>query len=302
MSAEVEGAASTACSSFDICLAFVRIWWPRAMPLRALFIGDIVGQPGLALTLRAVPWLRRTEDLHLVAANAENACAGAGLAPSQYRRLRECGVDVITMGDHIYKKIELVELLSDPTEPICKPANYPPGSPGKDYVLTKTESGHAVAIISVMGRLFMRPVDCPYAALDRILAKLESMARCILVDVHAEATGDKALLARYLVGRVSAVLGTHTHVQTADETVFPAGTAFISDLGMTGPYESILGRRIDRVLHTSRTGLPTSFEVATADVRLAGAIIEIDETTGKALAIRRVMLKESDVPPAEPPV
>ena len=266
------------------------------MPIRVLFIGDIVGHPGLAITLRAVPWLRETERLDLVIANAENTCGGAGMAPSQFRRLRRAGIDAFTMGDHIYKKIELVEMLNDPCEPICKPANYPPGSPGKDHVLVQTAAGVPFAVISVMGRLFMRPVDCPYAAIDRVLAEIDGRAKCILVDVHAEATGDKAMLGRYLDGKVSAVLGTHTHVQTADETIFPGGTAFISDVGMTGPYQSVLGRRIDRVLYTSRTGLPTSFDVATEDVRLAGAIVEIDELTGKATGIRRMIVKDTDVP------
>lgn len=266
------------------------------MAIRLLFIGDIVGHPGLAFAERAVPWLREKERLDLVVANAENACDGSGLSPHQYRRLRKAGVDAVTLGDHVYRKIEIVDALVDPAEPIVKAANLPPGSPGKSWTVVQTEAGVPVAVVSLMGRLFMRPVDCPYAAVDRVLAEIPGQAKCILVDLHAEATGDKAMLGRYLDGKVSAVLGTHTHVQTADEQIFPGGTAFLSDVGMTGPYESVLGRRIDRVLHTSRTGLPTSFDVAVGDIRLAGAIVEIDETTGKATAICRVMLKAAEVP------
>ncbi len=266
------------------------------MPLKLLFIGDIVGHPGLALTVRAVPWLRQTEKLDLVVANAENVCDGSGLSPNQYRKLRKAGVDAVTLGDHLYRKIEILDALLDPAEPVIKAANLPPGSPGKSWTLVKTEAGVPVAVACLMGRLYMRPVDCPFAAADRVIAEIGDQAKCILVDVHAEATGDKAALGRWLDGKVSAVLGTHTHVQTADEQIFPGGTAFHSDVGMTGPYESILGRRIDRILHAARTNLPTSFDVATDDPRLAGAIVEIDEATGKATGIRRIMAKESDLP------
>jgi metallophosphoesterase (TIGR00282 family) len=262
--------------------------------MRILFLGDIIGPPGLTIVKRAVPQMRRDESLDLVVANAENATNGSGLAPRDYKHLRNSGIDAVTLGDHIYKKFDIANQLADANEPIVKPANFPSLSPGKDYAIVMA-GGVPVAIVSIMGRTYMRAVDCPYAAMDRVLKEIEGNAKVILVDVHAEATADKYLLGRFLDGRVTAVLGTHTHVQTADEQILPGGTAFQCDLGMTGPYESILGRRIDRVLHTARTFEPTAFDVATDDVRLAGAIVECDATTGRATAIRRVMIRERDL-------
>lgn len=263
--------------------------------MRFLFIGDVVGAPGLDMLRRAVPALRAAERLDLVVANAENVTNGSGLSPRDYRHVRAAGVDVVTLGDHIYKKFDLAEILANPAEPVGKPANYPAVAPGQDVVHV-TVNGIGVAVISLMGRTFMRPVDCPFAAVDRVLASLAGQVKVILVDAHAEATAEKYQLGRYLDGRVSAVLGTHTHVQTADEQIFPGGTAFLCDVGMTGPYDSILGRRTDRVLHTTITFEPTQFDVATGDVRLAGAIVDVNPETGKATAIRRVMLKEADLP------
>jgi metallophosphoesterase (TIGR00282 family) len=264
--------------------------------MRILFIGDIVGAPGLAFVRRAVPYLRTAESLDVVVANAENSTNGSGLAPRDYRHLRAAGVDAITLGDHIYKKFDIAGVLNDPTEPVCKPANFPAAAPGRDHVLVRIGS-LSVAVISLTGRTFMRPVDCPFTAADRVLTSLSlsGTANVILVDVHAEATADKYLLAHHLDGRVTAVLGTHTHVQTADEQVLPGGTAFLCDAGMTGPHDGILGRRADRVLHTTTTFEPTTFDVATGDVRLCGAILDADPETGKATAIRRVVLRESEL-------
>jgi calcineurin-like phosphoesterase len=186
-------------------------------------------------------------------------------------------------------------------ERICKPANFPPEAPGRDFVLATARDGSTVGVLCLLGRTFMRPVDCPFRAADRVLAQIGAQTRCIVVDMHAEATADKYLMAHHLKGRVSAVLGSHTHVPTADEQVFPEGTAFICDVGMSGPYDSILGRRVDRVLPTSITFVPSNFEVASGDLRLAGAIVEIDPATGKATGIRRVMLRESDTQRREAP-
>lgn len=262
--------------------------------MRILFIGDIVGTPGMQFVRRAVPMLRERESLDLVVANAENASGGSGMYPNALRQLKTAGVDAITMGDHIYKKVDLVAALEG-QEPIVKPANFPSTAPGKDHVLVTSAAGHRLAVISVLGRTFMRPVDCPYEAVDRVLSKLPADVRCILVDVHAEATADKYLLVNHLRGRVSAVLGTHTHVPTADEQIFPEGTAFICDVGMTGPYDSVLGRRVDRVLGTAITFVPIPFDVASGDVRLGGAIVEVDETTGKASSIRRLVVTEANL-------
>lgn len=262
--------------------------------MRILFIGDIVGTPGVNIVRQALPGLIAAERLDLVVANAENAASGGvGLTPAIYRKLREAGVDAITVGDHIYKKIDVVDVL-DKEDRICKPANFPPDAPGRDHILATARDGTVVGIISLLGRTFMKPVDCPFRAADKVLAELLGKTRCILVDMHAEATADKYLMAHHLKGRVSAVLGSHTHVPTADEQVLPEGTAFLCDVGMTGPYDSILGRRVDRVLPTTITFVPSSFEVASGDPRLAGAIVDLDPATGKATAIRRIMVTEAD--------
>jgi 2',3'-cyclic-nucleotide 2'-phosphodiesterase len=259
--------------------------------MRILFLGDIVGPPGISAVKKLVPELIVREQIDLVVANAENASGGSGLTPSLYRQLRDAGVDAVTMGDHIYKRMELTKVLTE-TEPICKPANFPVEAPGRRHVVVTARDGTAVGVISLLGRLYTRPVDCPFKAVDAELKQLDGKCRCVIVDIHAEATGEKALMGRYLDGRVSAVLGTHTHVQTADERVFPGGTAFLTDVGMTGPYESILGRRIDRIMQTTITFIPSPFDVATDDVRLAGAIVDVEPATGKATAIRRMMQSE----------
>jgi metallophosphoesterase (TIGR00282 family) len=262
--------------------------------MRLLFIGDIVGAPGVQIVRRAVPRLRAREGIDLVVANAENAAGGSGLYPNTLRQLKAAGVDAVTMGDHLYRKMDLVSALTG-DGPIVKPANFPASAPGRDHVVVTARSGEQVAVVSVLGRTFMRPVDCPFRAADRVLAQLPPDVKCIIVDAHAEATADKYLLAHHLKGRVSAVLGTHTHVPTADEQVFPEGTAFVCDVGMTGPYEGVLGRKADRVLSFTLTFVPTPFEVATGDVRLGGAVVDVDGATGKATAIRRLVVTEADV-------
>src|SRR5713101_9455546 len=243
--------------------------------MRILFLGDIVGKPGVAFVKRALALLVAREGIDLVIANAENATDGSGLALKDFRQLRQAGVDLVTLGDHVYRRKEIIPTL-ETDERICKPANLPTGAPGRDFALTMTGDGTAVAAFSLLGRTFMRPADCPYRAADRVLSELAERVRCIIVDMHAEATADKYLMAHHLRGRVTAVLGTHTHVQTADEQILPGGTAFLCDVGMTGPYDSILGRRIDRVLYTTTTFVPSQFEVATGDPRLAGVLVDVD--------------------------
>ncbi len=261
--------------------------------MRILFLGDIVGTPGVEFVKSALPMLRAREQIDCVIANAENASAGSGITPRTYRQLRQAGIHLVTMGDHIYKKLEITSVLNE-DDRICKPANYPPEAPGRSLVIATMANGVCVAAFCLLGRTYMRPVDCPFKAADAVLATLVGQVKIIIVDVHAEATADKYLLAHHLKGRVTAVLGTHTHVPTADEQILPGGTAFQCDVGMCGPYDSILGRRIDRVLQTATTFIPTAFDVATGDVRLAGALIDVDERTGHATAIRRIMVKESE--------
>lgn len=263
--------------------------------MRVLVIGDIVGKPGVEAVAGLLPELIANEKIDLVIANAENASGGAGISLKAYRKLRNAGVDVVTMGDHIYKKADIYRLIAD-EEPIVKPANYPREAPGAEFFVAPARDGTLVGVFSLLGRLFMRPVDCPFKAADRVLNVLRDEVRCIVVDLHAEATGDKAIIARYLDGKVSAVIGTHTHVPTADECVLPGGTAFLTDVGMTGPYESILGRRIDRVLQANLTFVPAPFDVAEGDPRLAAALIDVDEQTGKARFIRRIMRSLKPMP------
>jgi metallophosphoesterase (TIGR00282 family) len=266
---------------------------PNEVVVRFLFVGDIVGSPGIAAVKKIVPHLRKAEGLSFVVANAENTTNGSGLSPKDYRQLRAAGVDAITLGDHIYKKLEIAEVMRVAGEPICRPANFPDAAPGRDHVRFRVGETE-VAVVSLLGRTYMRPVDCPFAAADRVLAGLGGAVKVVVVDVHAEATADKYLMFHHLKGRVSAVLGSHTHVPTADEQV-TAGTAFQCDVGMTGPYDSILGRRVDRVLTTAVTFIPTAFDVATDDVRLAGTIVDVDPATGAATAVKRVMVREADI-------
>lgn len=260
--------------------------------MRILFIGDVVGPPGVTFIKRALAAVRAREQIDLVIANAENAANGSGLTPSLYKQLRDAGVDLITLGDHVYKKQEIIKTM-EKEDRLCRPANFPPEAPGRSYAIAPARDGSLVATFCLLGRTYLRPVDCPFHAADRLLVELTGKALCVVVDMHAEATGDKYLMVHHLKGRVSAVLGTHTHVPTADEQVFPEGTAFISDVGMTGPYDSILGRRVDRVLSTTVSFVPSAFDVAEGDPRLAGAIVDIDAATGKALTIRRLMLDDA---------
>jgi metallophosphoesterase (TIGR00282 family) len=261
--------------------------------MRILLIGDIVGKPGRKIVARALPGLRLREQIDFVVANGENSADGSGITPAIYRALLRSGVDCVTLGDHIYRRQEIEETLRNENN-IVKPANYPAEAPGRDHMIVVSQAGIAVAVISLLGRVFMKPVDCPFKAVDRVLAEIPPEVKVRIVDFHAEATSDKQLLGRYLDGRVSAVLGTHTHVPTADEAVLPGGTAFQCDVGMTGPYDSILGRRVDRVMQTTITFEPTHFDVADGDVRLCGTMVEVDESTGLATTIRRVRVDEAE--------
>jgi len=266
--------------------------------VRILFIGDIVGKPGREIVCRAVPGLVARERLDLVLANAENAAGGSGLTPAIYRELVRGGIQGFTLGDHVYRRKEIYSTLESESN-IVKPANLPPESVGRNWAIVQANDGTPVAIACLLGRLFMQPVDSPWLAADRVLAEMPSDVRVRLIDFHAEATSDMQVMGRYLDGRVTAVLGTHTHVATADECLLPSGTAFQCDVGMTGPHESIIGRRIDRVMETTLTGRPTEFEVATGDLRICGTIIDADPVTGRATAIRRICVKETDLPQLE---
>jgi len=265
------------------------------MSLRALLIGDVVGNPGRRIIKNKLPDYRRAARVDFCIANAENASGGSGLTKKNARELLNAGVDVITMGDHIWRQKELAAFIE--TEPrIIRPYNYSPLAAGTGIGLYSLPSGVRIAVINLVGRVFMKSADCPFRAADEALKHLAGRTPNIFVDMHAEATAEKIALGWHLDGRVTAVLGTHTHVQTADERLLNNGTAFICDVGMTGPYESVLGRRVDRVLKAALTQMPFPFDVAKKDVRLCGALITFDESTGRATAIERVLLRQDEHP------
>ncbi len=265
------------------------------MRINLLCIGDVVGRPGRYVLSQALPSLIAQHEIHCVICNAENIAAGSGLTPQLYEKLLRYGVNLITLGDHVYRKMEIIPVL-ERAENIVRPANYPPGSPGRNVAVYETRLGPKVAVVSILGRLYMRPqVDCPYRTADEILRQLPSDVRIVVVDMHAEATSEKVAMGWHLDGRVSLVFGTHTHVQTADETILPGGTAYITDLGMTGPYHSILGRRKDRVLKHFMTNLPAPFDVATEDPRLCGVVVGVDDQSGRALEIKRICVVGTDL-------
>lgn len=259
--------------------------------MRFLFIGDIVGKPGRQFATHVVRALKEAESLDLVIANAENSAGGSGLTPANYRELMEGGVDAFTLGDHVYRRREIYKVLESERN-IVRPANLPDEAVGPRWAMVETPSGVPVAFACLLGRLFMNPIDSPWRAADAVLAQMPSDVKVRFIDFHAEATSEMQQMGRYLDGRVSAVLGTHTHVATADECILPGGTAFQCDVGMTGPHESIIGRRIDRVLESTLTSRPVPFDVATKDLRLNGTIVDVDDETGHATAIRRLMVDD----------
>ena len=261
--------------------------------MRILMVGDIVGRVGLRMVTDHLAAVRQKESLDFVIANAENVEDGSGLRKASYRKLIDAGVDFVTLGDHIYRKKEIIEVLDSETN-IVKPANYPPDAPGREWAVATATNGEQVAVFSLQGRIFMKPCDCPFLAADRVLKEIPDSVKVRFLDLHAEATSDMQLMGRYLDGRVTAVLGTHTHVPTADEQILPKGTAFQCDVGMTGPYESILGRMIEPVTITTVTMRPKTFSVAVGDVRISGAIVDVDPKTGSAKAIKRLQINEED--------
>jgi hypothetical protein len=274
-----------------------------AMDFRALLIGDVVGKPGRRALAAVLPGILRERLIDVVIVNAENAAGGSGIVPSIVEELRALGVDCLTMGDHIYRKKEIVPFLKE-SDRILKPANYPEEAAGRGWTVLESQSGFPFAVISLLGRTFIKPAtDCPFHAADRALKDIGDRARLVFVDMHAEATSDKIALGWYLDGRATCVFGTHTHAQTADERVLPGGTAYITDLGMTGPYDGVLGRRKEKVLQFLVTGMPAYFDVATGDPRVCGAIVTADTQTGRASAIERVSIpvQLAPAPPEKAP-
>jgi metallophosphoesterase (TIGR00282 family) len=258
--------------------------------MKILFIGDIVGEPGRRAVKELVPKIVKKEKIDFIVANGENVAGGSGITPMLADELLGYGIDVITSGDHIWKRKEIIERLSHDAR-ILRPANYPRETPGFGSTVVQSKSGVDVGVINIQGRVFMQAIEDPFRVVKSEVDKVKNKARVIIVDIHAEATSEKMALGWLLDGSVSAVIGTHTHVQTADEKILPKGTAFLTDAGMTGPFDSVIGRNKEQILTRFMTQMPTKFEMAEGDIQLHGAIIEVDEKAGKADSIKRVQEK-----------
>jgi metallophosphoesterase (TIGR00282 family) len=268
--------------------------------LTILFLGDVVGEPGRSAVMAQLPRLKESHALDFIIVNGENTAGGRGITPKITIDLLRAGVSVITTGDHIWDQKEIIAFID--TEPrLLRPVNYPDGAPGCGSIVLETAKG-PVGVINVQGRTFMQPIlENPFHAVEIAVEQMRQQTSTIFVDAHAETTSEKIAIGRFLDGRVSAVIGTHTHVQTADEQIFPGGTAFLCDAGMCGPASSILGRAIDPIVNRFISNLPALFPVARGDVRLCGVVVSINEATGRAIHIARVNELIPELSPAEPP-
>ncbi|MGC8862788.1 MAG: TIGR00282 family metallophosphoesterase [Armatimonadota bacterium] len=261
--------------------------------LRILFVGDVMGNPGRRALSKLLGALCSRLDVHFVVANGENAAGGLGITKTTAAAILDAGVDVITLGNHAFSQKNIFACIE--SEPrIIRPANYPPGVPGRGWGVFETRTGEHIAVANLAGRTFMAPLDCPFRTADSILAEIGGRPRTLLVDMHAEATSEKAALGWYLDGRASAVVGTHTHVQTSDERVLPGGTAYITDVGMTGVLDSVLGLDKDQVIERFLTQVTGKFKPADGRVTLQGVVVEIDPETGRAKSIQRANIAEDE--------
>lgn len=260
--------------------------------MRILFVGDVVGRPGRRMLRESLPRLRREHRVDFVLVNGENAAGGNGITPAVYAELAALDVDAITLGNHTWDKRELIAAI-DQLELLVRPANYPVGTPGRGGMVVRSRGGVPVGVINVMGRVFNPlALDCPFRAVERELEAMQGPPRIVVVDVHGEATSEKQALGWFLDGRVSLLVGTHTHVPTADAVVLPQGTAYVTDVGMTGPWESVIGVQTQRVLDKFLTQMPTQFDVARGPCQINAVLAEIDETTGLAVSIERLGWRE----------
>lgn len=262
--------------------------------MKILFIGDVVGRPGRELLRKGLRGLAAHHGVDLVIANVENAAAGFGITKDIGDSILEYGVDVMTSGNHIWDKKEVLDYIT--IEPrLLRPANYPAGVPGRGSYVAQTSDGRAVGVVNVMGRVFMLHLDDPFTVVQREIEAIGHRTRLIVVDFHAEATSEKVAMGWYLDGRATLVVGTHTHVQTADERILPNGTAYITDAGMTGPHDSIIGMQREPAMTRFLTGMPAKFEPASGNPRLNGVIVEADDKTGRALGITRISYSEKEL-------
>lgn len=256
--------------------------------MKIFCIGDIVGRAGRDAITNLLPALKTEFGLDLVIANAENAAGGSGVTPKIANQLFRAGCDVLTLGDHVWDRPELAEYLKE-TPAIIRPANFPEGAPGQGWTVVETAQGVKVGVINLLGRVFMRyNVDCPFRYLQRLTADIKQKTPVMILDFHAETTSEKVAMGFFIDGQISAVVGTHTHIQTADEKILPRGTAYITDLGMTGPYDSVIGQNKEKIIKRFLTSLPERFEVARDNCWLHGVVIDVDERTGKAVKIERI--------------
>ncbi len=258
--------------------------------MKILFIGDVVGSPGRDMLIDYLPKLKAKFQPHLTIVNGENAASGKGITEKIYRQFIEGGAQVVTLGNHTWDKRDIFEFIDD-AKFMVRPANFPEETPGQGMVFYKV-SGVEVAVISIQGRTFLPPIDCPFKTVDQLIERAKKKTQFIFVDFHAEATSEKQAMGWYLDGRVSAVVGTHTHVQTADNRILEKGTAFITDVGMTGPYDGILGVSREAVLKRFITSLPARFDVVEGRTQLNGVIIDIDQKTGHARSINRILIND----------
>jgi len=256
--------------------------------LKVLFLGDIVGKPGRTAVRHFVPILRERHGLELCVGNSENSAGGAGITPESADDLLEAGLDLLTGGNHTWSRREILPYLDRSGSRQLRPANYPDGAPGRGHGVVTSPGGRKLGVVNLEGRVFMKPLDCPFRAAERLVEALREETRCILVDMHCEATSEKNAMGHFLDGRVSAVLGTHTHVQTADERVLRGGTAYQTDVGMCGPWDSVIGLRKESAIERFLTARHTPFETAQGEAVLQGAIVDIDDQTGRARSILRI--------------
>lgn len=257
------------------------------MSFNILCIGDVVGKPGRGVLADHLTNLIQERDIGFVVCNAENAAGGSGLTPQIFSKLRHYGVDVITLGDHVFRKRDIIQTLES-SDRIIRPANLSPRAAGRRWTIVTSRSGVKVGVVCILGQLYMGSNDSPWDAIDRAMAEMPANVKVRVVDFHAEATSEKVAMGWHLNGRASVVFGTHTHVATADYRVLNKGTGYISDVGMTGPYDGVLGRRKDRVLSALTTSMPAHFEVALGDPRMAGVLVSVDPETGRAQDIERI--------------
>lgn len=261
------------------------------MKVNVLCIGDVVGRPGRRILSSHLLPVVREHSIDCVIVNAENAAGGSGITPQIYDKLCKYGVHLITLGDHCYRKKDIIPTLESQPN-IVRPANLSPCAAGRDYAVYQTSKGVTIGIITLIGRIFMKPADCPYAKVDSLLPKIRNEADLVFVEMHCEATSEKVAMGYYLDGKVSCVFGTHTHVMTADERILKNGTAYITDIGMTGASDSVLGRKSESVVRAFRTQMPYPFEVATEDVRINGIVVMVDSHKKTAESIQRVVVAE----------